>query len=113
MLEFVPKISKMGTKMPFLFPKYRKTGENASGKQYISDFYGNRKRLHRLEMRMNCEQIKRACNKSKIRYRLDLITHQESLDAIFIYALQSVLRFRQGRKVLQWEDLFKKRCQVI
>ena len=87
--------------------------ENASGKQYISDFYGHRKRLHRLEMRMNCEQIKRACKKSKIRYRLDLITHQESLDAIFIYALQSVLRFRHRRKVLQWEDLFKKRCQVI
>lgn len=84
--------------------------ENASGKQYISDFYGHRKRLHRLEMRMNCEQIKRACKKTKTRYQLDLITQQESLDAIFIYALQSVLRFRQGRKVLQWEDLF--RCGV-
>ena len=81
--------------------------ENASGKQYISDFYGHLKRLHRLEMRMNCEQIKRACKKTKTRYQLDLITQQESLDAIFIYALQSVLRFRHGRKVLQWEDLFK------
>lgn len=81
--------------------------ENASGKQYISNFYGHRKRLHRLEMRMNCEQIKRACKKTKTRYQLDLITQQESLDAIFIYALQSVLRFRHGRKVLQWEDLFK------
>ena len=84
--------------------------ENASGKQYISDFYGHRKRLHRLEMRMNCEQIKWACKKTKTRYQLDLITQQESLDAIFIYALQSVLRFRYGRKVLQWEDLF--RCGV-
>ena len=45
--------------------------------------------------------------KTKTRYQLDLITQQESLDAIFIYALQSVLRFRHGRKVLQWEDLFK------
>ena len=81
--------------------------ENASGMKYISDFYGHRKRLHRLEMRMNCEQIKRACKKTKTRYQLDLITQQESLDAIFIYALQSVLMFRRGRKVLQWEDLFK------
>ena len=48
--------------------------------------------------------------KTKTRYQLDLITQQESLDAIFIYALQSVLRFRYGRKVLQWEDLF--RCGV-
>ena len=88
---------------------YNKTEEieNASGKQYIRDFYGQRKRLHRLEMRMNCEQIKRACKKTKTRYQLDLITQQESLDAIFIYALQFVLRFRHGRKVLQWEDLFK------
>ena len=48
--------------------------------------------------------------KTKTRYQLGLITQQESLDAIFIYALQSVLRFRYGRKVLQWEDLF--RCGV-
>ena len=81
--------------------------KNASGKQYISDFYGKRKRLHRLEVRMNCEQIKRACSRTGVAYDLHLLETPESLDALFIYTLQSVLRFRQGRKVLQWEDLFK------
>lgn len=81
--------------------------ENASGKQYISDFYGKRKRLHRLEVRLNCEQIKRACSRTGVAYDLALLETPESLDALFIYTLQSVLRFRQGRKVLQWEDLFK------
>lgn len=88
---------------------YNKTEEieNASGKQYISDFYGQRKRLHRLEVRLNCEQIKRACSKTGVAYDLNLLETPESLDALFIYTLQSVLRFRRGRKVLQWEDLFK------
>ena len=88
---------------------YNKTEEieNASGKQYIRDFYGQRKRLHRLEVRMNCEQIKRACSKTGVAYDLNLLETPESLDALFIYTLQSVLRFRRGRKVLQWEDLFK------
>jgi len=84
--------------------------ENSSGKRYIVDFYGTRKRLHRLEMRMNCEQIKRACSHTGIAYDLNLLDTPESLDALYIYALQSVLRFRHGRKVLQWEDLFK--CSV-
>lgn len=87
--------------------------ENASGKQYISDFYGRPKRLHRLEVRMNSEQIKRACLRTGVAYDLNLLETPESLDALFIYTLQSVLRFRKGRKVLHWEDLFKWRCQVI
>ena len=81
--------------------------ENASGKQYIRDFYGQRKRLHRLEVRLNCEQIQRACSKTGVAYDLNLLETPESLDVLFIYTLQSVLRFRRGRRVLQWEDLFK------
>ena len=87
--------------------------ENASGKQYISDFYGNRKRLHRLELRMNCEQIKRAFKATWLKPSLEYLENQKLLDYLFIYALQSVLRFRHGRKVLEWEDLFKVRCQAI
>ena len=81
--------------------------ENSSGKRYIVDFYGTRKRLHRLEMRMNCEQVKRACFNTGVIYDLNMLEDPKALDALYIYALQSVLRFRRGRKVLQWEDLFK------
>ena len=84
--------------------------ENSSGKRYIVDFYGTRKRLHRLEMRMNCEQVKRACFNTGVIYDLNMLEDPKALDALYIYALQSVLRFRRGRKVLQWEDLFK--CSV-
>lgn len=87
--------------------------ENASGKQYISDFYGDRKRLHRLELRMNCEQIKRAFDSTWLTPSLEYLENQKALDYLFIYALKSVLRFRYGRKVIPWEDLFKVRCQAI
>ena len=87
--------------------------ENASGKQYISEFYGNRKRLHRLELRMNCVQIKRAFDATWLTPSLEYLENQKALDYLFIYALKSVLRFRHGRKVIQWEDLFKVRCQAI
>lgn len=87
--------------------------ENASGKRYISDFYGNRKRLHRLELRMNCEQIKRAFDSTWLTPSLEYLENQHALDYLFLYALKSVLRFRKGRKVLKWEDVFKMRCQVI
>jgi hypothetical protein len=86
---------------------------NASGKKYIRDFYGGRKRLYRLELRMNCEQIKRAVENTGYPYSRDLLEWQTALDGIFIYALQSMLRFRKGRTVQQWEDIFKMRCQGI
>ena len=86
---------------------------NASGKKYIRDFYGGRKRLYRLELRMNCEQIKRAVENTGYPYSRDLLEWQTALDAIFIYALLSMLRFRKGRTVQQWEDLFRMRCQGI
>lgn len=86
---------------------------NASGKKYIRDFYGGRKRLYRLELRMNCEQIKRAVENTGYPYSRDLLEWQTALDEIFIYALQSMLRFRKGRTVQQWEDIFKMRCQGL
>ena len=93
---------------------YDKSAEiNNSGKRYIRDFYGNRKRLHRLELRMNCEQIKRAFDSTWLTPCLEYLENPKALDYLFIYALKSVLRFRKGRTVLQWEDLFKMRCQVI
>lgn len=93
---------------------YDKAAEiNNSGKRYIRDFYGNRKRLHRLELRMNCEQIRRAFDSTWLTPSLEYLENQKALDYLFIYALKSVLRFRKGRTVQQWEDLFKMRCQVI
>lgn len=93
---------------------YDKAAEiNNSGKWYIRDFYGNRKRLHRLELRMNCEQIRRAFDSTWLTPSLEYLENQKALDYLFIYALKSVLRFRKGRTVQQWEDLFKMRCQVI
>ena len=93
---------------------YDKAAEiNNSGKWYIRDFYGNRKRLHRLELRMNCEQIRRAFDSTWLTPSLEYLENQKALDYLFIYALKSVLRFRKGRTVQQWEDLFKMRGQVI
>ena len=62
---------------------------------------------------MNCEQIKRAFDATWLTPSLEYLENQKALDYLFIYALKSVLRFRHGRKVIQWEDLFKVRCQAI
>ena len=79
---------------------------NKSEKQYILDYYGNPKRLHRLELRLNNQDIKKISEAVGIGITEDVIFDIERLDALYIHALQSVLRFTDGRKKLDWRMLF-------
>ena len=77
-----------------------------SHKQYILDFYGNPKRLHRLEVRLNNEDIDGIAKSLGIAVTEDIIFDIDKLDAIYLQALHSLLRFTHGRKCLDWQMLF-------
>lgn len=78
--------------------------ENTS-KQYILDFYGSPKCLHRLEVHLNSEEIRRYCSMKKIPQTIDLIFDQDSITDMFFYYLSSVVRFTKGRTKLDWRDI--------
>ena len=69
-------------------------------------FYGNPKRLHRLELRLNNQDIRKISDSLSIRITEDIIFDKERLDALYTQALQSVLRFTDDRKKLDWQMLF-------
>ena len=78
--------------------------ENTS-KQYILDFYGSPKCLHRLEVHLNAEEIRRYCSMKKIPQTIDLIFDQVFITDMFYYYLSSVVRFTKGRTKLDWRDI--------
>lgn len=77
-----------------------------SEKRYIIDYYGNPKRLYRLELRMNNQDIRKISDGLGIAITEDVIYDKERLDALYIQALQSMLRFTDERKKLDWQMLF-------
>lgn len=77
-----------------------------SAKRYIIDYYGNPKRLYRLELRLNNQDIRKISDSLSIRITEDIIFDKERLDALYVQALQSMLRFTDGRKKLDWQMLF-------
>ena len=87
---------------------YNKMDEiiSKSHKQYILDYYGNPKKLHRLELRLNNADIKKISRTLGVSVTDDTIFNQDALDHIYLHALQSLLRFTDGRKKLDWQMLF-------
>ena len=77
-----------------------------SEKQYILDYYGNPKRLYRLELRLNNQDIRKISDSLGIGITEDGIYDKERLDELYIQALHSMLRFTDGRKKLDWQMLF-------
>ena len=77
-----------------------------SHKQYIIDFYGNPKRLHRFEVRLNNDDVNGIAESLGIVVTEDIIFDIDKLDAIYLQALRSLLRFTHGCKELKWQMLF-------
>ena len=86
---------------------YNKTKEieTSSHKDYIKQFYGNPRSLHRLEVHQNNEEIKDFCKVNNIPQDISLITDQQFLDAMYDVHLSSLLRFTKGRTKLNWRDI--------
>lgn len=84
--------------------------QNASEKQYVLDFYGNPKRLHRLEVHLNSSEVREFCNNRRIVQTTDLLFNQDFLTEMYLYHLSAVLRFTKGRNKVSWEDIFNGRA---
>lgn len=81
--------------------------EQNSDKRYILDFYGQPKRLYRLEVRLHYQELKDYFSKVNGEPIHKTLTDQELLKDMFFYHLSAVLRFTQGRKKLDWPTLIK------
>lgn len=88
---------------------YNKHAEitNHSKKQYILDFYGNPKRLYRLEVRLRYRELKDYMMLTQTPATTDLIFDQQFLIHMFCYHLSSVVRFTKGRQKIQWDQLLE------
>ena len=83
----------------------KKSEIEKSDKTYINEFYKNPKRLFRLEVHLNSDEIRDYLNKEHRRQAIDIIVDQELLTAIYYYHLSSVLRFSKGRKPIPWSNV--------
>lgn len=81
--------------------------EQNSDKRYILDFYGQPKRLYRLEVRLHYQELKDYFSKVNAEPIYGTMTNQELLQDMFYYHLAAVLRFTKGRKKLDWPTLIK------
>ena len=81
---------------------------NASGKDYILEYYGNPDKLFRTEVHLNNDEIKDFLKKEDLDlnpYMLDA----QVLEALFFDSLNSVIHFKKGREEIKWEDLLGRR----
>jgi hypothetical protein len=81
--------------------------EQNSDKRYILDFYGQPKRLYRLEVRLHYQELKDYFSKITGEPIIKTMSDQDLLQDLFYYHLSAVLRFTQGRKKLDWQTLIK------
>lgn len=81
--------------------------EQNSDKRYILDFYGQPKRLYRLEVRLHYQELKDYFSKVNGEPIIKTMSDQDLLRDLFYYHLSAVLRFTQGRKKLDWQTLIK------
>lgn len=81
---------------------------NASGKDYILEYYGNPDKLYRTEVHLNNDEIKDFLKKEDLDlnpYMLDM----QILEVLFFDALNSVIHFKRGKEVIKWENLLGRR----
>lgn len=81
--------------------------ENTSDKQYILDYYGNPKKLYRLEVRLHYQELRDYFIKQNIVVNENIIFNQELLEKMFFYHLSAVIRFTKKRRKIDWIELIK------
>ena len=76
-----------------------------SQKEYISEYYNHPKTLHRLEVRLNYNEIRDYYSKiGKKPFIMDILD-TTLLTNIYYYHLGSVLRFSRRRKPIPWQEI--------
>lgn len=76
-----------------------------SHKEHISEYYNHPKTLHRLEVRLNYNEIRDYYSKiGKKPFIMDILDTTLLTD-IYYYHLSSVLRFSRRRKPIPWQEI--------
>lgn len=81
--------------------------ENSSSKDYISEFYGNPKKIHRLEVHLNNDEIKDYIIKTGEELNLGLIYNENFLFSLFFSTLGGLIRFEKDGKKVEWWDVLE------
>lgn len=81
--------------------------ENSSSKDYISEFYGNPKKIHRLEVHLNNDEIKDYLIKTGEELNLGLIYNENFLFSLFFATLGGLIRFEKDGKKVEWWDVLE------
>lgn len=88
---------------------YNKSREivNNPQKEYISQTYGNSKRLYRLEVRINSDSLKAFLDNEHLLFKGEMLYNKDYLWLFFLTFLNRIIRFQsfKGRKVYGVLDL--------
>ena len=88
---------------------YNKCAEidNRSNKDYIKEWYGNPKRLYRLEVHLNNDEIKDYLNKKHIDLDIGMLYDENVLFGLFYDTLKRLIRFQLNGKTIEWFDILE------
>ena len=97
--ELAPTLYFSDTDKRKSFVVYDKNKEiQRSNKAYIADYYGNPRRLHRLEIRLTSDELFRFFKKNDISPSVDLLIDQSFLKSMYDEFLFRLLHFSYKRK---------------
>ena len=97
--ELAPTLYFSDTDKRKSFVVYDKKKEiQRSNKAYIADYYGNPRRLHRLEIRLTSDELFRFFKKNDISPSVDLLIDQSFLKSMYDEFLFRLLHFSYKRK---------------
>lgn len=95
---------------------YNKRKEiDASGKNYLMEFYGNPEKLYRLEIQLNNNDIKDYLYSNGLPLTLNVLKDESAIREMYFHHLSSLIRFRppKARKAIDWEwILFAPQTQI-
>lgn len=81
--------------------------ENSSSKNYITDLYDTPKKLYRLEVHLNNEEIKDYLNNTRTEFNLGSLFNEKVLFSIFYDTLERLIRFERNGKKIEWWDILE------
>ena len=79
--------------------------ENSSSKDYITNLYGDPKKIHRLEVHLNNDEIKDHFNRTREILDMGAIFNQKVLFQLFYHSLERLIRFERNGKKIEWWDI--------
>ncbi len=88
---------------------YNKLAEiaNSSGKKYISDKYEQPKKIYRLEVHLNNEEIKDYIKRTCTELNINTIFNINFLYSLYIDTLNHIIRFDNEGKKITWENIIE------